>query len=325
VSTQDQLQWEARFGRPAALAAFAAGLLLLVATVVLQSILDDRRGVEPLPDFLLSVADSPDTLILQTVTQALGALCLIPVFYYLFRATIHRVPRIPRWFVYVILLGPAIYALSQVLGALDRVDVAEMFADRDYSFDNPDDERLERCPALRGELGDDCAQELLQENPNTAALILSLAGMVFVAFMYVMVPLRARRAGLLSQFMAILGVIAGVLLVLQLVPIVPVVIQAFWLGAVGALFLGNWPGGRGPAWESGEPDPWPGAAERRGLVGPREPEAAGEEAARDEAAGEEAAGDEAAGEEAAGEKAAPAEPEPVPERPSSRKRKRKRG
>src|ERR687896_1041396 len=283
-------------------------LLLLASTVILQSMMEDRgEHIEALADFLLSVDESPNTLIIQSVMQGLGALCLIPVFYYLFRATVHRVPQIPRWFVYFIFIGPLLYAVAQVFGAIDRVDVAEMFAARDYTLEDPDPARLaQQCPAIRGELGGDCAQELLQQNSNIGAALPSLIGSVTVAFMYVMVPLRARRAGLLSPFMAILGVIAGVLLVLQLVPLVPVVIQAFWLGAIGALYLGNWPGGRGPAWESGKPDPWPSPAERRGLVGPREDEPAGEEA----------------GEAAAGEPAA--EPEPVPERPSSRKRKRKR-
>jgi hypothetical protein len=310
VTNEEQLQWEARFGRPAAVAAFAAGLLLLAGTVILQSILDDRENVEPLADFLLSVDDSPSSLIIQSVAQGLGALCLIPVFYYLFRATIHRVPQMPRWFVYFLFAGPALYAVAQVLGAIDRVDVAEMFAAQDYTLEDPDPERLaEQCPAIRGEIGDDCAQELLQDNANLAAALPSLIGSVLVAFMYVMVPLRARRAGLLSPFMAILGVLAGVLLVLQLVPLVPVILQAFWLGAVGALFLGSWPGGRGPAWESGEPDPWPSAAERRGLAPPREEDAAG--------------GDPDAGPNGGGP-SAPPEPEPVPDRPSSRKRKRKR-
>jgi hypothetical protein len=247
------------------------------------------------------VDESPSSLIIQSIVQGLGALCLIPVFYYLFRATIHRVPQIPRWFVYFIFIGPVLYGVSQVFGAIDRVDVAEMFAARDYTLEDPDPERLaEQCPAVRGELGGDCAQELLQQNANLGAALPSLIGSVLVAFMYVMVPLRARRAGLLSPFMAILGVIAGVLLVLQLVPLVPIIIQAFWLGAVGALFLGNWPGGRGPAWESGEPDPWPSAAERRGLAPAPEDAANG------------------------GAPSAPPEPEPVPERPSSRKRRRKR-
>lgn len=299
MSTEEQLQWEARLGRPAALAAFAAGLLLLAGSAVFQSMLEDRREVEPLPDFLLSVSESPGTLIAQAALQAAGVLCLIFVFYYLFRATVHRVPQMPRWIVYLIVIGPAMYAISQVLGAVDRVDVAEMFADRDYSFPDADaDSNLDQCPAIAGRIGEDCAEELLRDNPNGLAIGLSLAGSVAVAFLYVILPLRARRAGLLSPFMAILGVIAGVLLVLQLVPLVPIVIQAFWLGAIGALFLGNWPGGRGPAWETGNADPWPSAAEKRGLVSPPEPEA--------------------------GDEAAPAEPEPAPERPSSRKRKRKR-
>jgi hypothetical protein len=297
VSTEEQLTWEARLGRPAALAAFAAGLLLLAGSAVFQSMLEDRRGVEPLPDFLLAVNDSPGTLVAQASLQAAGALCLIFVFYYLFRATVHRLPQMPRWIVYLIVIGPAMYAISQVLGAVDRVDVAEMFADRDYSFPDADaDSNLDQCPAIEGQLGEDCAEELVRDNPNGLAIGLSLAGSVAVAFMYVILPLRARRAGLLSPFMAILGVIAGVLLVLQLVPLVPIVIQAFWLGAIGALFLGNWPGGRGPAWETGEADPWPSAAEKRGLVTPQ-PEG--------------------------GEGQAPPEPEPAPQRPSSRKRRRK--
>jgi hypothetical protein len=312
VSNEEQLEWEARLGRPAALAAFVAGLLLLAGAVILQTMLEDRPRVDPLADFLLSVDESPSSLILQSVVQAIGALCLIPVFYYLFRATIHRVPQMPRWFVYLIFAGPLLYAVSQVFGAVERIDVAEMFADQDYTLDDPDPERLaEQCPAIRGEVGEDCAQELLQQNANLAAALPSLIGSVLVAFMYVMVPLRARRAGLLSPFMSILGVIAGVLLVLQLAPPLPIVIQAFWLGAIGVLYLGNWPGGRGPAWESGEPDPWPSAAERRGLGPPRDDDTGKAEP------------DTPGARTAPTAPTAPAEPEPVPERPSSRKRKRK--
>ena len=35
----------------------------------------------------------------------------------------------------------------------------------------------------------------------------------------------------------------------------PLIVQLFWLVAIGVLFLGRWPGGRGPAWETGEADP----------------------------------------------------------------------
>jgi hypothetical protein len=303
VTDQEQLTWEARLGRPAALAAFAAGALQLAGSIVFQSMLDNREGIEPLPDYLLSVNESPGTLVVQAALQAGAALCMIFVFYYLFRASFHRVPPVPRWMVYLIVVGPAVYAISQLLGAVDRVDTAEIFADRDYSFPDAEaDSNLDQCPAMRGELGTDCAEELLLDNQNALLSGLGLAGGLTVAFMFISLPLRARRAGLLSPFMGILGVITGALLVLQVLQLLPVgplgVIQIFWLGAVGALFLGSWPGGRGPAWETGRADPWPSAAERRGLVSPPEQQA--------------------------DEEPAPPEPEPAPQRPSSRKRKRKR-
>jgi hypothetical protein len=297
VSNEDQLQWEARFARPAALAAFGAGLFLMGGTIALQSIFDDRQRVEPLPDFLLSIDGSPGTLLISAILQGASALLLIGVFFYLFRATTHRVPTIPSWFVYLIFVGPVFYAISQVIGAIDRIDVAELFADRSSN--------VGQCPAIFGERGDECADDLLRDDVNAISVGLGLAGSVATAFMFVMIPLRARRAGLLSQFMAILGVIAGVLMVLRLMPLVPEIVEAFWLGAIGALLLGNWPGGRGPAWETGEAVPWPSAAERRGLVPARDDDA-------------EAGGDEAP------TNGKPAEPEPAPARPSSRKRKRKR-
>lgn len=302
MSDTDQLQWEARAGRPAAVAAFASGLFLLAGTFVLQSIFTDRPRVRALPDFLLSVNDKPGTLRISSILLALSALCLIPVFYFLFRATRHRLPQFPRWFLYLILIGPIFYAISQVLGALDRIDVAQTFAERSSDIGK-------HCPAIVGKAGDDCANDLLRDDVSPIGVGLSLAGSVATAFLFVMLPLRARRAGLMSQFMAILGVIAGALMVLKLMPLVPEIIQAFWLGAVGALFLGNWPGGRGPAWETGEADPWPSAAERRGLVPPDEAEQEGAPAR---------------GASGNGASAEAAETEPVPQRPSSRKRRRKR-
>jgi hypothetical protein len=304
VTKEEQLQWEARMGRPAAFAAFAGGLLLVVGTFLLLSIPKGQKGVEPNADFLLGLNDSPGSFYATAAIQVLVAVCMAGVFYYLFRATIARAPTIPRWFVYVIVIGPLMYAVAQPLLAVDQVDFAEKFATRDYSFpDAKPGSKEAKCPAIRGQLGDDCATELARKEISPGAVILNYLGRVGLAFLLVMVPLRARRAGLVSPFMSILGVIAGVLFIVPLLPGVPVFIQAFWLGAIGSLFLGNWPGGRGPAWETGEPDPWPTAAERRGLMTPPPDEPDGPEPAAPEPE---------------------AEPDPVPERPSSRKRKRKR-
>jgi hypothetical protein len=289
VSNEDQLRWEARLRAPAAAAAFAAGVLLLAGTALLLSLSDDRRRVEPRADFLLSVDESPGTLIAATGLQAAAALCLILVFYYLFRATVHRNPVIPRWFSYIVFVGPAMYAIAQVINAVIQVDVAQQVAD------------LPR-PRILGEAGQDRVEDLLQDEVSPVAIGLGLAGSVSIAFLFVMLPLRARRVGLMSPFLSVLGVIAGVLFVVPLLPGAPVVIQAFWLGAVGALILGRGPGGRGPAWETGEAEPWPSPA-RRGLgAGGEVPDEPPE----------------------APEPAAPSEPAAPPERPDSRKRRRKR-
>jgi hypothetical protein len=305
TAAADQLQWEARWARPAALAAFVAAVALLGQVILSQSLIEDRGAVRALPDFLLSVDDKPALYVGSAIVQAIGALLLLPVFLYLFRAIIARLAAVPTWFVYLVYLGPLLYALSAVLGAVDRIDLAEQFADGSYSFPDADPNEspdLTQCPAIRGRLGEDCAEELLAENPNGLVFGLSFAGSLAVAFLFVMLPLRARRVGLLSPFMSILGVITGALLVLQIVPPVSVVLQCFWLGAIGVLYLAKWPGGRGPAWASGEPEPWPSAAEKRGLAARAE---------RAEAEPEP-------------EDAAPQESEPERERPASRKRKRKR-
>jgi hypothetical protein len=297
VSDQDQLQWEARFGRPAAVAALAAGILLLAGTFLSLSNFEDRPHISRLADSLVSVDENPGTWIASSALQALSSLCLIAVFYYLFRATAHRLPQFPSWFRYVVVVAPVLYAISQVLGSIDRADVAQMFVDKTSHVGD-------FCPAIRGRAGDECADDLLKEQLSPVLIGLSLAGLVGTAFLFVMLPLRARRAGLMSQFMGILGVIAGALMVLQLAPLVPQIVQAFWLGAVGALFLGSWPGGRGSAWETADADPWPTAAQRRGLVP--------------------AGGADGAVTSGNGAAAEPAEREPVPQRPSSRKRRRKR-
>ena len=129
------------------------------------------------------------------------------------------------------------------------------------------------------------------------------AGGLCLGLTYLLLSLNAMRAGLLSRFMGILGIIAGLLVV---VPILPgAFIQLFWIVALGMLFLGRWPNGRGPAWDVVEPVPWPTAA------------------------------DAAAARQAAAEPARP-EPEPEPEddeqpgqeprrRPASRKKKRRGG
>jgi hypothetical protein len=62
------------------------------------------------------------------------------------------------------------------------------------------------------------------------------------------------RVGLLTRFMGILGIIVGVLAVVQLD--VPQLIRALWLVFLGAVLAGR-VRNRPPAWETGRAQPWP--------------------------------------------------------------------
>jgi hypothetical protein len=77
----------------------------------------------------------------------------------------------------------------------------------------------------------------------------------------VIISLNAMRAGLLTRFMGILGIIVGVLLVLPVAP--SPIVQTVWLMSLGFIFLGRWPNGVPPAWRTGKEEPWPSQQELR--------------------------------------------------------------
>jgi hypothetical protein len=108
----------------------------------------------------------------------------------------------------------------------------------------------------------DAARDLTGNGLLVLGSILDLAGRLALGAAFVLVCLNAMRAGLLTRFMGVLGIIVGALLVIPLGSPLPIV-QVFWLLALGALILGYWPSGIPPAWETGEARPWPSSAEIR--------------------------------------------------------------
>jgi hypothetical protein len=287
VTRDDQLQWEARWAVPAAIASFGAALLLVVSATIFFP--KDRKGIGRAPDLLLSIHDQSGAYLTSAVLTALAALLLLAVFYYLFRAVVARGGGVPKWFVYLVYAAPVLFAIGSVVYAFQAADIADEFASG---------------TPIRGQAGEDRAKDLSDISPVLVAA--QTAGTVGVAFLFVMLPLRARRVGLLTPFMGILGAIAGALIVFQLAG-VSAIVQGFWLAALGMLFLGRWPGGRGPAWETGEAQPWPSARERAAQLRGDPP------AAAPSPDGPSPNGPPGT-----------SEPEPVPDRPPSRKRRRKK-
>jgi Domain of unknown function (DUF4386) len=239
VADQSQLDWERRTGPRAAVAALA-GVALLVGYVVLQQVvaLSDRPGNSA--EFLQTIDKNSGPWVAAAVLQGLSAFALAAVLWYLFTATRHRRPELPAWAVYVAFLAAALLTAAYVLSALDQLDTANRFL-------------------AHGETTKKRADDLLDDRSG-AAVGLGAGGGLGMALSLVLVSLNAMRVGLVSRFLGILGVIVGALQVLPVLP--PFVLEIFWLGALAVLFLDRWPGGRGPAWDTGESIPWPTAAER---------------------------------------------------------------
>ncbi len=109
------------------------------------------------------------------------------------------------------------------------------------------------------------ADDIVAERP-VIVQSLGLAGALALAFATIIIAQNAMRVGLLTKFLGILGIVVGALYVLGVVfPLGTDAIRLFWIVAVGLVVLGWWPGGRGPAWESGQPEEWLSPAQRRAL------------------------------------------------------------
>jgi uncharacterized membrane protein len=231
----EQLAWEKRAGVPAAAAAFVTTLLGMLALYVgakagLLSATDDR-----LEDLLRDHRHS-GAYLTAGVLQAVGAVVITPVLYYLYRAASYRRPEIPRYALYLALIAPTAAAILTVAHALQTLDNAD---------------KLAHLSPLPPKAAIDRAEDIGTHGSSATVGYLAYAAGISLAVAVGINSMNARRAGLLSQFMGILGVIVGVLLVIPLLG--PPIVQFFWFVALGLLFLDRWPGqrGRGEAWETG--------------------------------------------------------------------------
>ena len=289
MTSDEQLAWEARAGKPAAIAAFGAGLIAFGAWAMYQSAIADRE--DGTDGFLKAINEDPSTFVTSGILQAIGFLLLIPPLLFLARAIRARRQEFSQTATVLVILGALGFAISTVVQQLVLKSVADDF----FPFQIPDDvSNLSGDAYAEAVDPEKAAEEAIRDDLPPVVSGLGLGATFALAFAIVMIAMNAMRTGLLSRFMGILGIAMGVMLILPL-GIQPL-LQLFWLSALGLLFLGRWPGaGRGPAWETGEPIPWPSAADR--LAPP--------------------------------EQAAEPEPEPEPAEPetprrASRKRKKKR-
>jgi hypothetical protein len=169
---------------------------------------------------------------LTALAAPLTAFALI----YLFRAARARNPAFGQGAVIALIAGGVASFVGGVVGtvAVD-ISVSDFVSSADHSTK--------------------AAHEALQPSLALTAGLIGFVGRVALGLGFVLVALNAMRVGLLTRFMGVLGIMAGVFLAFPFFSI-PIV-QAFWLVGIGVLFLGRFPNGTPPAWETGRAEPWP--------------------------------------------------------------------
>jgi hypothetical protein len=292
---EPQLAWEQRQRLPAAIAAIVAAVLTLGGELWSQSIFSDvphagfleslQRAFEAGPigeapsvrtAFFEFYEDHSATILASSVARGIGLVALGWAITFVAVATRARRPEFARPAVYIALIGAVLSAISTVLGTVGSGAAVSDFLDGPRTVD--------------------AAADVATSSLLITAQFIGLAAQLLLATGLVLISLNAMRAGLLTRFLGILGIITGALVIIPLGP-VPVV-QAFWLFALGLVILGRTPGGVPPAWETGKAEPWPSQREQAERRRAKAPPPAPQE-----------------------------EPEPVaagPPHPSSRKRRRKR-
>jgi hypothetical protein len=198
------------------------------------------HGANNIQEFLPQVKAHKNAFLISGILTALGMVAFIPALYYLYRATSFRRKELPAITRILLVAGPILFAICAVWFQFRQAHAADQF--------------------VAGSVKTKKHAEDLLRNATTVVAGLSLAASIATGLATILISLNAMRAGLLSRFMGIMGMLLGGLFVLPL--IASPIIQLFWLIALGALFLNKWPGGRGPAWETGEEVPWPSAQSR---------------------------------------------------------------
>ncbi len=242
------MAWEERWARPAALAAFGA-ILLIIAAIIVAS--QGVGGADGDSELLRNVDANRDAQLLSSILQAIGVGLLALPLYYLFRAADARSETMRSQLVGVVVAAPLFLAVLAILSGLSTLSAASDFVNDEVP------RLLAKGVALGSERANDVANDTIADAPlRPLAAGFGLGGQIgFVVAMFY-TSMHAMRAGLLTRFWGSLGMALGA------VSFIFFQFALLWFVYLGLLLMGWVPGGKPPAWQSGEAEPWPTPGEK---------------------------------------------------------------
>lgn len=226
----------------AAVIAGVAGVLLLANAIV--SAAGPQPKVGEITVQLITTNKRAGLEVLGAILNGLGILGLAATLVFLYGATKLRRPEMSQ--------GPLFTAIAGgVLAAVGGIAYGVVITIKAHEFVTQGAQTYVQADAL------------LSTGVVAVLQYGGLIGSLLLAVGFVLVALQAMRVGLLTKFLGYLGITAAAASLLLIGSAPALVIEVFWLVAVGYLLAGRWPNGDPPAWRTGKAEPWPTAAQLR--------------------------------------------------------------
>jgi hypothetical protein len=258
-----QLEWESEKRTRLGVPAVGGGFLYLFGAVIIGSALGAAptvgllQGLSPALGGVAHPHESPRApevryishhafpLIAGSVLSAIALLALTAVLFVLVKATRFRRPESWQATLPLVLIGGIGFAAVSIGHQIAGAILTHQFATgTDFSSKAVD-------------------YALTEAGVNVVMQYISLLAGLSLTVGMISANLGAMRAGLLTRWMGVVGIFAALLIFLPIGGETLTLIPAFWLAAMGLLYMGRWPGEEPPAWAAGEARPWPTQAEMR--------------------------------------------------------------
>jgi hypothetical protein len=247
-SRAEVLAWEERWSRPVGLATLASILLIVGAIVVASQGVGGGSGESEL---LRNVDAHRSAQMISSILQAFGVGLLAAPLYYLFRAARARSESMRGQLVGVVVAGPLFLAVLAILSGLSNLHAASDFVASEVP------RLMAKGVALGSDRANEAATDTVSEAPlRPLAAGFGIGGQIGFIVGMIYTSLHAMRTGLLTRFWGSLGMALGA------VSFIFFQFTLLWFIYLGLLLMGWAPGGKPPAWRSGEAEPWPSPGEK---------------------------------------------------------------
>jgi MFS family permease len=241
-SRAEVVAWEERWALPTALATLAAIGFVLAAIIVASQI----GGSDGDSELLRNVEQQRSAQLISSILQAIGVGLLAAPLYFLFRAANARSETMRGQLVGLVVAAPLFLAALAIFSGLSNLHAASEFVSNEVP------RLMEKGVALNSDRADEIATDVLNEAPlRPLAAGFGIGGQLGFVIAMIYTCLNAMRVGLLTRFWGSLGMALGAVSILFFQ------FTLLWFIYLGILLLGRVPGGKPPAWESGEAIPWP--------------------------------------------------------------------